>query len=61
MTTAAKEAGPKQKSDVILKYLRPKKKFPSVWCSGCGNGIVMGTLVRANFIRICHVYHKSCN
>lgn len=37
----------KQKSDVFLHYLRPKKKFPSVWCPGCGNGIVMGALVRA--------------
>ncbi len=37
----------KQKSDVFMNYLRPKKKFPSVWCPGCGNGIVMGALVRA--------------
>ncbi len=37
----------KQKSDVMLHYLRPKKKFPSVWCPGCGNGIVMGALIRA--------------
>ncbi len=37
----------KQKSDVMLQYLRPKKKFPSVWCPGCGNGIVQGALIRA--------------
>ena len=37
----------KQKSDVILQYLRPRKKFPSVWCPGCGNGVVMGALIRA--------------
>ncbi|MEA1979394.1 MAG: 2-oxoacid:ferredoxin oxidoreductase subunit beta [candidate division Zixibacteria bacterium] len=37
----------KQKSDVFVHYLRPKKKFPSVWCPGCGNGIVMGALIRA--------------
>ena len=37
----------KQRSDVILSYLRPKKKFPSVWCPGCGNGIVMSALIRA--------------
>ncbi|RKX20266.1 MAG: 2-oxoacid:ferredoxin oxidoreductase subunit beta [Candidatus Zixiibacteriota bacterium] len=37
----------KQKSDVFMHYLRPKKKFPSVWCPGCGNGIVMGALIRA--------------
>jgi len=23
-------------------YLRYKKKFPHVWCPGCGIGIVMG-------------------
>ena len=37
----------KQKSDVTLHYLRPKKKFPSVWCAGCGNGVVMSGLIRA--------------
>jgi 2-oxoglutarate ferredoxin oxidoreductase subunit beta len=37
----------KQKSDVMLHYLRPHKKFPSVWCPGCGNGIVMGAFIRA--------------
>ena len=37
----------KQKSDVVLQYLRPRKKFPSVWCPGCGNGIVMGAFIRA--------------
>ncbi len=36
-----------QKSDVMLSYLRPGKKFPSVWCPGCGNGIVMGAFIRA--------------
>jgi len=47
MTTGAKEKALKQKSDVILQYLRPKKKFPSVWCAGCGIGIIMGALIRA--------------
>ena len=28
-------------------YLRHDKKFPHVWCPGCGNGIVLGSLVRA--------------
>ncbi|MEW5872787.1 MAG: 2-oxoacid:ferredoxin oxidoreductase subunit beta [Chloroflexota bacterium] len=28
-------------------YLRHTKKFPNVWCSGCGIGIVMGALIRA--------------
>lgn len=34
-------------SDVFRKYLRPNKKFPSVWCPGCGNGIVQGAIIRA--------------
>jgi 2-oxoglutarate/2-oxoacid ferredoxin oxidoreductase subunit beta len=37
----------KQKSDVVLDYLRPGKKFPSVWCPGCGNGTVMSAIIRA--------------
>lgn len=37
----------KQKSNVFQDYLRPHKKFPSVWCPGCGNGIVMSAVVRA--------------
>jgi 2-oxoglutarate ferredoxin oxidoreductase subunit beta len=32
---------------LIHKYLRPEKKFPHVWCPGCGNGIVLGALIRA--------------
>ncbi len=28
-------------------YLRPKKKFPPVWCAGCGIGIVLGAIIRA--------------
>ncbi len=48
MTTVEKtKAAPRQRSDVILNYLRPKKKFPNVWCAGCGNGIVMSAIVRA--------------
>ncbi len=37
----------KQKSNVVIDYLRPGKKFPHVWCPGCGNGIVMGAFIRA--------------
>ncbi len=29
------------------KYLRIKKKFPTVWCSGCGIGSIMGAIIRA--------------
>jgi 2-oxoglutarate ferredoxin oxidoreductase subunit beta len=36
-----------QRSDVTHHYLRAKKKFPNVWCAGCGNGIVMGALIRS--------------
>ena len=32
---------------LIHKYLRHDKKFPHVWCPGCGNGIVLGALIRA--------------
>jgi len=31
----------------VYEYLRHDKKFPGVWCAGCGIGIVMGALVRA--------------
>ncbi len=33
--------------DVIHHYLRSSKRFPFVWCAGCGNGIVLGALLRA--------------
>lgn len=28
-------------------YLRPNKKLPTVWCAGCGLGIVTSALIRA--------------
>jgi len=31
----------------MLQKLRKNKKFPTIWCSGCGIGIVMGALIRA--------------
>ena len=31
----------------VYEYLRQEKKFPGVWCAGCGIGIVMGALIRA--------------
>jgi 2-oxoglutarate/2-oxoacid ferredoxin oxidoreductase subunit beta len=34
-------------TELIYKYLRHEKKFPHVWCPGCGNGIVLGALIRA--------------
>ncbi|MBN2395518.1 MAG: 2-oxoacid:ferredoxin oxidoreductase subunit beta [Candidatus Atribacteria bacterium] len=32
--------------NVIDQYLR-KEMFPNIWCPGCGNGIVLGALIRA--------------
>jgi 2-oxoglutarate ferredoxin oxidoreductase subunit beta len=34
-------------SSETLQELRKNKKFPTIWCSGCGIGIVMGALIRA--------------
>lgn len=31
----------------IYEYLRSQKRFPHVWCAGCGIGIVMGSLLRS--------------
>lgn len=36
-----------QQEHSAYTYLRPTKKFPNVWCSGCGIGVVMGALIRA--------------
>ena len=30
-----------------LQKLRRNKEFPTIWCSGCGIGVVMGALIRA--------------
>ena len=32
---------------LVHKYLPHDKKFPHIWCPGCGNGIVLGSLIRA--------------
>jgi len=34
-------------SRVHERYLRHHKKFPNVWCAGCGIGIVLGAIIRA--------------
>ena len=44
MATVSKTEQP---SNVVHKYLRPKKAFPHVWCAGCGLGVVLGSLIRA--------------
>ncbi|MEW5724642.1 MAG: 2-oxoacid:ferredoxin oxidoreductase subunit beta [Thermodesulfobacteriota bacterium] len=36
----------KSEPRLIYEYLRHDKKFPHVWCPGCGNGIVLGALIR---------------
>ena len=37
----------KEVTKLVHEYLRHDKKFPHVWCPGCGNGIVLGALIRA--------------
>jgi 2-oxoglutarate ferredoxin oxidoreductase subunit beta len=37
----------RRESRVHQRYLRHSKKFPNVWCAGCGIGIVLGAIVRA--------------
>jgi len=36
-----------RESRVHEQYLRHSKKFPNVWCAGCGNGIVLSAIIRA--------------
>ncbi|MCD6594265.1 2-oxoacid:ferredoxin oxidoreductase subunit beta [bacterium] len=31
----------------IHEYLRWRKRFPTVWCAGCGDGTIMGAILRA--------------
>ncbi|RKZ32211.1 2-oxoacid:ferredoxin oxidoreductase subunit beta, partial [bacterium] len=31
----------------IHEYMRWRKRFPTVWCSGCGIGTVMGAIIHA--------------
>jgi 2-oxoglutarate ferredoxin oxidoreductase subunit beta len=38
---------PQEVAEIVRKYLRHDKKFPHIWCAGCGNGIVLGSLIRA--------------
>lgn len=34
-------------TQLIHEYLRHSKKFPHVYCPGCGHGIVLGSLIRS--------------
>lgn len=36
-----------REENTAYSYLRHTKKFPNVWCAGCGIGVVMGSLIRA--------------
>ena len=36
----------KETAHLIHKYLRSSKKFPHMWCPGCGIGIFMNSLIR---------------
>lgn len=38
---------PQEVTKLIHNYLRHDKKFPHIWCPGCGNGILLGSLIRA--------------
>ena len=38
------------KTEVVKKYLR-LDKMPTVWCPGCGHGIIMGSMLRAFELR----------
>ncbi|MBN2565636.1 MAG: 2-oxoacid:ferredoxin oxidoreductase subunit beta [Candidatus Eisenbacteria bacterium] len=33
--------------ELARTYLRPDKKLPTVWCGGCGLGIIMSAMIRA--------------
>ncbi|HDS16564.1 MAG TPA: 2-oxoacid:ferredoxin oxidoreductase subunit beta [Proteobacteria bacterium] len=32
---------------LVNKYFRHNKKFPHIWCPGCGIGIILGNMLRA--------------
>ena len=36
-----------EREHLIYKYLRSSKRFPHIWCPGCGIGILLGALIRA--------------
>ncbi|MBN2187326.1 MAG: 2-oxoacid:ferredoxin oxidoreductase subunit beta [Dehalococcoidia bacterium] len=36
-----------ERRHIIYDYLRTTKRFPSLWCPGCGDGIFLGALLRA--------------
>ncbi|MCD6150689.1 MAG: 2-oxoacid:ferredoxin oxidoreductase subunit beta [Deltaproteobacteria bacterium] len=34
-------------AELVKKYCRHDKKFPHIWCPGCGNGIILNGMLRA--------------
>jgi 2-oxoglutarate ferredoxin oxidoreductase subunit beta len=34
-------------SDLVDKYFRKSKKFPIIWCGGCGNGTIVRSILRS--------------
>ena len=38
--------GPKEKFD-ITRWLRIRKKFPHLWCPGCGLGVILQAVIRS--------------
>jgi len=44
---SANRPGRPLESRVHERYLRHSKKFPHVWCAGCGTGIVLSAILRA--------------
>ena len=37
----------KQTTHIVHEYLRSSKKFPHMWCPGCGHGIALSAIIRA--------------
>lgn len=37
----------KSPNHVVIDYLRKDKKFPHIFCPGCGHGTILGSLIRA--------------
>ncbi|MEW5807498.1 MAG: 2-oxoacid:ferredoxin oxidoreductase subunit beta [Acidobacteriota bacterium] len=42
-----KEIQESDHTNIIYQYLRDDAKWPHVWCSGCGNGMITSSLLRA--------------
>ena len=36
----------REPTHLVHKYLRSSKRFPHIWCAGCGIGIFMQALIR---------------